>query len=1347
MRFDFYRQVFWHSSGQSTNTIPNFLLFTSERYFLIFVFLAAFLLNSLFIAQAKAAREAHVAADSPAFTRSLHQSFTRMRQQTQEITINHHKKDQDRTKGKKKSVIQLSVTVDTCVTCYYTCNTTCVNCYTSSTTCDCYTSGTTCDCDTFDGPTCYTTCDCYTTDDTCSSGPTCSGDTCVVTCINTCEGSTCVHDISATCALCNTPPPPIPDSSPTPTSTPSQTPTASSLPTPSPVSGAIPAHLGGAKLPLQGSQGEMILGLGGLSGTALSPDGKTIATWGTLGAFLWDAESHQLLQSFGGHSKRVTSLAFSPDGDKVLTGSWDSTAKLWDVETGIELRTFQGHSSYIDSVAYSPDGTKILTGGWDDTAKLWEAETGTVIRTFEGHTNDVTCVAFSADGTKVLTCSLDETAKVWDTSTGGELLTLQGHTDWVMTVAFSPNGTKIITGGYDNTAKLWDAVSGSELQTYEGHTGKVYSVAFSPDGNKVLTGSWDFTTKLWNAETGVELQTYKGHNSGVNSVSFSPDGRKILTGSWDNTVKLWDVETGMELRNLQEHTNWVMSVTFSPDGSKVLIGSRDDTAQLWDAVSGTKIRTFQGHTSNVYSVAFSPDGSKVITGSSDDTAKLWDSATGSELHTFQGHTNNVNSVAFGPYGAKVITGSSDETAKLWHVSTGAELQTFKGHSDSVRSVAISPDGSKVLTGGADNTIRLWDVATGAELRIFEGHTDNINSVAFSPDGSKILTGSSDNTVKLWDLATGAELRTFEGHTDSVYSVAFSPDGTKILTGIVKYSSNGRVIIPVGNFEAKLWETETGMELQTFRGHTWYVYSVAFSPDGTKVVTGSVDGTARIWNLDDTTPVATSTPIPTPTLTNTPTVTPPPIPANTPTPIPSPTHPDTPGKILFDFNGETDEENEVITMGAGYGEYPLPDIQYDLLPVNNSFEGATDGRGMIVTADPGEGTMIITRDIFMTNCALVRCSVRSSAPHVSIYIATVDLGESEYVSTLTPNSPLNFVGQYNRIADFFLPPSTGFKVLVQVINTSESESATVYIDNLEVIKMGEDRIEVDVDEIIASGYSGITPTNPPYPTHTNTPTPMPTTTPTPPSPPQEAITIPLDLSSDATQLEMIWIEPGTFMMGSPPSEEGRWDDEKLHEVTLTQGFYISKYEITMGQWQAVMNDITDYEESFSHFSMSDISWNETQNFIDELNQLFEEYKFRLPTEAEWEYACRAGTTTRFYWGEDPNLTMIDEYAAYEDNTYDPEHDWYAVPPVGSFEPNDFGLYDMSGSMYEFCQDWGGVYPDQPVVDPTGPDNGELKVIRGGSYSSEASYCRSAFRNFAPVDENHGYFGLRLVMTQN
>ena len=357
------------------------------------------------------------------------------------------------------------------------------------------------------------------------------------------------------------------------------------------------------------------------------------------------AGGRSLLGVFEANSGRVTNVAFSPDGSKVLTASDDQTARLWETASGRKLSTLVGHQGVILSAMFSPDGSKVLTASDDQTARLWQTANGQLLVSLEGHKSWIVSAAFSPDGSKVLTGSSDGTARLWETTSGRMLVSLEGHTRWVVSVAFSPDGSKVLTGSYDQTARLWEAASGRMLMALEGHRDAVIHVAFSPDGRKILTGSFDRTARVWETVNGRLLVSLVGHDGAVMSMAFSPDWRKILTASDDQTARLWEMASGQLLVSLEGHTDWIVSVAFSPDGSKVLSGSYDQTARLWEVASGRVLAILKGHTGVVRSVAFSPDGSKMLTGSDDRMARLWETANGQPLVVLEGHTNSKRRVS------------------------------------------------------------------------------------------------------------------------------------------------------------------------------------------------------------------------------------------------------------------------------------------------------------------------------------------------------------------------------------------------------------------------------------------------------------------------------------------------------------------------------------------------------------------------------------------------------------------------------------------------------------------------------------------------------------------------------
>ena len=532
----------------------------------------------------------------------------------------------------------------------------------------------------------------------------------------------------------------------------------------------------------------------------------------------------------------IKAVAFSLDGNLLLSGDSHGEVHLWHAVTGQFLKTFQGHIGSIRSVAFSPDATILASGSSDATMRLWHTKTGQCLYNLQGHTNEVRSVVFSPDGKCLASGGSDTTIRLWNLSTGKCLRSFREHTNWVNSVAFSPDGRFLVSGSDDATVRLWDLSTGDCIRNFQGHTNWVRSVAFSPYGKFLASGSDDATILLWDLSTGDCIRNFQGHTNWVRSVAFSPDGKLLISGSDDATVRLWDISTGECLQNFQGHTQWVNSITFSPDGELLASGSDNDTTvRLWDITTGECLQNFQGHTSWVYSVAFSPNGELLASGSNDATICLWDLSTGKCLQKFEGHTQWVRSVIFSPDNKLLVSGGGDATVRLWNLSTGECLKSFQGSTSWVWSLALRSDGRILAIGSSDPVVRLWDLSTGECIHNLQDHTNWVTSVAFSPDGRILASGSSDTTIRLWDLSTGECIHNLQDHTNWIASVTFSPDGRILASG----SSDTTI---------RLWDLSTGQCINIFQGHTGEAGSLAFSPDGKTLASGSADGTIRFWNV-------------------------------------------------------------------------------------------------------------------------------------------------------------------------------------------------------------------------------------------------------------------------------------------------------------------------------------------------------------------------------------------------------------------------------------------------------------------------------------------------------------------
>ena len=511
------------------------------------------------------------------------------------------------------------------------------------------------------------------------------------------------------------------------------------------------------------------IGKGTLGEVHFSPDGSKLAISTSIGIWLHDPETGKTLELLKrSHITRPYTFAYAPDGKTIASTSWGKpkrtrgggmfAVEVWDVATGEDKAILMGHTTRVNSIAYSPDGETIAASGWhrDNTIRLWDTQTGQNIFTSRMQMPWDTFVIFSPDGTTYAAPAADNTVHLADGKTGKHKITLTGHSEQVSCAAYSPDSKTIATGSYDGTIRLSDATTGTHKTTLTSDKESVTSIGYSPNGNTIVCGTGNGDVQLWDTRTTKLKSTFTGHTKRTKSVIYSPDGKTIATASSDGTVRLWDAATGKSKAILTGYKR-INTAAYSPDSQTIVTGNQAGKVHFWDVSTGELKNTFTGDRGIIFNITYAPDGKTIaVVSSYNDRVLLRDAKTGKHKVTLehfglidtiflilQNREYDINSIAYSPDGKTIVTGGDYYTVEkgtvyLWDARTGIRKRViFKG-AGAVYTVVFSKDGKRIIaTGDWKNKIRMWDAETGRKLT---------PTPADIPRGSKRLLHSPDGTT-------------------------------------------------------------------------------------------------------------------------------------------------------------------------------------------------------------------------------------------------------------------------------------------------------------------------------------------------------------------------------------------------------------------------------------------------------------------------------------------------------------------------------------------------------------------------------------------------------------------------
>lgn len=559
------------------------------------------------------------------------------------------------------------------------------------------------------------------------------------------------------------------------------------------------------------------------------------------------------IRTNAGHAGDVLSLSASPDGQYLLSGGYDQTARLWEVASRKEVRRFEGNTGAVTAVGFSPDGKKVAIGGENGSLCIWGIDQSIAELCFNEQKSGILALQFAPDGKSIATGGEDKTLRIYDLNQKRQIRSTQAHNDMVEAVQFAPDGKSLLTVGLDRKACMW-GTNNLSVRCVQRKWGEIWSASFSADGSKYVTGGNDFVLVLWQ-KNATEPTIEINQGQAVESVTFSPDGQTLVAGNRAGDIKTWSL-SGNPKKELKGHIGTVWAITYLPQTTQLASAGADGSIRLWDTESGKMLAQFGKPQNPIEFVGFASD--RVMSWSENQALTSWkkESVLAKELNL---PNERQRFIQFSADGKRALTHNERLFVHLWDTETGRKLKTLSGFPYPVQQAVFSPDGQRIAVGISDGRVQLFSGNGDAGLTL-TGQEKSAESLSFSQDGNLLFSGDLDGFITTWEVTSGNLQNRVRVHKTAVAAIAPFEDGFVSGGRDSTLSFNGGSSFKLADEALSLSGNGSAVAATDVLGNAYFcstvdnckrilgsAFRVAVAPNGKTIAVAARDGLLHIYD--------------------------------------------------------------------------------------------------------------------------------------------------------------------------------------------------------------------------------------------------------------------------------------------------------------------------------------------------------------------------------------------------------------------------------------------------------------------------------------------------------------------